>query len=358
MMKPAWRYWTGFLFLPAVVVLVLLSTDVEVFGPKSAVPTFTYEESEPGAVLASVPADGEGEPVFEGLVDLALAHDQQSFFALDALAAKLYRFDLNGGLLGVMGRQGSGPAEMEFPSGLQPVPEGVWVLDPQGLRATLWGLDGGVVKTLSLANAGVVATTFAPVDAGLLLPVAGPPMLSQPDERFFHLSDGGGHPVSGGPGVELDLVPDEFEERLWGLQLARTGANEVVAVRNGVDLGIWRMSVDAQARRIIDVASVAVPAQVLEAIGEFEELPPDMAYRPVSGVRVAGDDLWVTVSVGKDLLAFTVPRKGEGRVAMAHPGELYKRELMDAIVLPDRIIAASAIEIVVVERLPVAPSQP
>ena len=199
-MKPAWRYWTGFLFLPAVVVLVLLSTDVEVFGPKSAAPTFTYEESGPGAVLASVPAEGEGEPVFEGLVDLALAHDQQSFFALDALAAKLYRFDLDGGLLGVMGRQGSGPAEMEFPSGLQPVPEGVWALDPQGLRATLWGSDGVVLKTLSLANAGVVATTFVPVGAGLLLPVAGPPMLSQPDERFFHLSDGGGHPVSGGTG--------------------------------------------------------------------------------------------------------------------------------------------------------------
>ena len=49
-------------------------------------------------------------PVFEGLVDLALAHDQQSFFALDALAAKLYyRFDLDGRVLGVMGRQASGP---------------------------------------------------------------------------------------------------------------------------------------------------------------------------------------------------------------------------------------------------------
>ena len=83
-----------------------------------------------------------------------------------------------------------------------------------------------------------------------------------------------------------------------------------------------------------------------------------MAYRPVSGVRVAGDEVWVTVSVGKDLLAFTVPKEGDDQVAMARPGELYKRELIDAIVLPDRIIAASAIEIVVVERLSVAPSQP
>ena len=364
LLKPAWRYWTGFLFLPVVVVLMLLSTDVVVSGPQPTPQAFTYEEHEPGAVLASVPAEGEVEPVFEMLVDLALADDQQSFYALDALAAKIYRFDLDGGLLSVMGRRGRGPGEMESPSALQPAPEGVWALDPQGLRATLWGPDGEVVKMLSLADGGIVATMFVPVGGGLLLPVAGPPTpawarQSQPDERFFHLSDEGSHPVSGEPGVELDLVPDEPDERLLGLQLARTGADEVVAVRNAVDLGIWRISFDAQARRITDVASVAVPAPVLEAVEELDELPPDMAYRPVSGVRVAGDEVWaVTAGLGEHLLAFTVPKEGDDRVVIVRPGELYKKGLRDAIVLPDRIIAASDTEIVIVERVPIGPSRP
>lgn len=79
-----------------------------------------------------------------------------------------------------------------------------------------------------------------------------------------------------------------------------------------------------------------------------------MQVRPVSGVRVVGDDLWImTNGVGPELLGFTMPRNRDDRVVLVYPGELYKKGLIDSIVLPDRIIAASATEIVIARRVAV-----
>ena len=49
-------------------------------------------------------------PVFEGLVDLALAHDQQSFFAVDALGCEaLLPFRPGREVLGVKGGREAAP---------------------------------------------------------------------------------------------------------------------------------------------------------------------------------------------------------------------------------------------------------
>lgn len=346
--KRAWRYWAGFFWLPVLAVVIACApTSRSMSGGDDG---SSYEEWEPGEVVATVPASGATEPVFQGLAALSLAHDQQSFWALDGWASTVYRFSLDGELLAEMGRHGEGPGEMTFPSALQPVPEGVWVLDPQGGRAVLRGPDGAVVRILNLG--GAVGGMFAPVASGLMMAVAGSPTSAQPSEAFAYVSDDGARPVHTDEAAMRTLrVLDDVAERMFGLRMASTSENEVVLVRNGADLAAWKAVLDDGAQRIAEVTSLSIPGPVLDAIGRLEDPAPDMQVRPVSGVRLVGDDLWImTNGVGPELLGFTMPRSRGDLVALAYPGELYKKGLIDAIVLPDRIIAASATEIVVARR--------
>lgn len=353
--RSAWRYWAGFFWLPVLAVVIALCFDVTFMSRGDG---RSYEEYEPGAVVSTVPAAGASAPVFERLVALALSRDQQSFWALDGWAGKLYRFDLDGELLAEMGRHGEGPGEMTLPSALQPAPEGVWVLDPQGGRATLWGADGEVARTLNLG--GVVAGTFVPAASGLVMPVAGAPTSAQPVEPFAYVSDEGATPLRTDQTARRALrVLDDVAERLYGLRMAAVGENQAVLVRNGAELAAWRAVLDDDAQRIRELSSLTIPQPALDAIGRLEDPASDMKVRPVSSVRLVGDDLWVmTNGVGPELLGFTVPRSRDDAVVLAYPGELYKKGLIDSIVLPDRIIAASATEIVVARRVAVPPEPP
>lgn len=228
----------------------------------------SYEEYEPGAVVSTVPASGASAPVFERLAALALSPDRQSFWALDGWAGKVYRFDLDGALLAEMGRRGEGPGEMTFPGALQPVPESVWVLDPQGGRATLWGADGEPARTLNLG--GVVAGTFVPVASGLMMPMAGAPPSAQPSELFAYVSDEGAETVQVDEMAMGALrVLDDVAERLFGLRMAATGKNEAVLVRNGAELAAWRAVLDDGAQRIRELETLPIPGPVLDAIGHL-----------------------------------------------------------------------------------------
>ncbi len=351
--KRAWRYWAGFFWLPVLAVVIALCSDLTFM---SAGDGFSYEESEPGEVVATVPASGSSTPVFQGLVALALSRDQQSFWALDGWAAKVYRFGLDGELLAEMGRRGEGPGEMTLPGAIQPVPEGAWVLDPQGGRAVLWGSGGEAKKTLNLG--GVVGGVFVPAASGLMISVAGSPTEAQPGEIFAYVSEEGTTPVQMDEAASRTLgAVDDVAERMVGLRMAATGRNEAILVRNSADLAAWRAVLNDGAQRLAELSSLPIPGPVLSAIGPLEDPAPDMKVRPVSSVRVVGDDLWImTTGVGPELLGFTMPRSRDARVALAYPGELYKKGLVDAIVLPDRIIAASATEIVVARRRPLSPA--
>lgn len=108
-------------------------------------------------------------------------------------------------------------------------------------------------------------------------------------------------------------------------------------------------------RQVTELSSVEVPDLAAEAIaaGVDPKLPSDVKYRPLTGVHVVGETIWVTTAgAGRDLLAFSVPQAEGGRVELVLPGDLYAKVLRDAIVLPDRIIAISEIEVLVVERGP------
>lgn len=369
-MKAAWRWWPVLLGGAAAALLgVLWAADraqvAESPVADSGRSSFAYDASEAGTVLATVPSAGEIEPAFEGLVDLSLSHDQQSFCVLDGMAAKVYHFDLDGGLLGEMGRRGQGPEEMEFPSALRPVPEGVWVLDPEAGRAILWGAAASVVKSWRLGDGGS-GYLFTPVGEGLLIASASPlspsgssagSSASSPSSGpFVYRWDGGTSVVGAAPGVDLELVPaDDRQDRLFGLELAQTGPGEVFAARNSGRLQLWKLSFDAMTRQVTELSSVEVPSLAAEAIaaGVDPKLPPDVKYRPLTGVHVVGETIWVTTAgAGRDLLAFSVPQAEEDGVELVLPGDLYAKLLPDAIVLPDRIIAISEIEVLVVERVP------
>ena len=208
-----------------------------------------------------------------------------------------------------------------------------------------------MARTLNLG--GVVAGTFVPAASGLVMPVAGAPTSAQPVEPFAYVSDEGAAPLRTDQTARRALrVLDDVAERLYGLRMAAVGENQAVLVRNGAELAAWRAVLDDDAQRIRELSSLTIPQPALDAIGRLEDPASDMKVRPVSSVRLVGDDLWVmTNGVGPELLGFTVPRSRDDAVVLAYPGELYKKGLIDSIVLPDRIIAASATEIVVAQRV-------
>lgn len=346
-----WRFW-GAWGTPLVIVLVITFCTGIDFGstPRSldSDSAFAYERREVPPAFKRIAGPEATEP-FGSIVGLALAHDQQSFYVLDASARRIHRLNLDGMVQASMGGEGRGPGELAGPVAIRAVAEGVWVLDADNMRATLFGADGTMLRAVSLE---APAFSFAPVGGeAVVVPATtsttGDRADGQESPPILFLVDGqGSQGVVPEAGVQLpDLLASSGpRERLMWV-LARLPDDALVIVDRS-SLAAWRVSLSPDARRIAGVASLAVPEGIRAWVQGIEPPEPDMRLMAVSGVRVISGQLWLmTTGLGRDLLGFTSPLAGNA-VQLVLPGALGDQELIDAIVLPDRVIAATLTEVV------------
>ena len=350
--KTSWlRFWISWIIPIVIVWIIVFGTDIDTGAPSISLDSdsaFLYERREVQGPLRRIEGPGPMD-LFESIIGLALAHDQQSFYALDSFAGRIHRMDLDGTVQASMGGRGSGPGELAGPVSIRTVAEGVWVLDTDNLRATLFGPDGNMLNAITLE---APAFSFAPVgDDAVLVPAAmltarrsqeSPPLLLRVDGQ-------GSEDVMPDAGVVLPdlLASTDIGERFQWV-LGRV-SNDAIAIIDRSSLAAWRVALSPDARRIVGVEPLAVPEGIRAWVQRIEPPEPDMRLMAVSGVRVVDDKLWVmTTGVGRDLLGFTSPLDGSA-VDLVLPGALSDQELMDAIVLPERVIATNLTEVILAE---------
>lgn len=297
------------------------------------------------------PPDG---PVLARVRQLALSADEKSVYILDAHPA-VHRIDLDGVLLASFGREGKGPGELTRPIAIQAAREGgVWVLERR--HAIRYRSDGSVAETLVLTN--LAASTFAPVgDGEVVIPAlsAGPP-----DRLLVRLGPDGVEELANPPRVPSTLSGGD---RFVGWKLAPLGIHDVAIVLNGPDLLGWRAYLGDDSQAIDSLVELAMPPMAHRVIAEESRRSaiPDARPNPLWRAGVAANRLWV-VSTGlpNGPVAFSVPLR-EGETSLHVPAEpgFHDRDhrIRDMIVLPDRIVIARDIEVVILEAHtpPVAP---
>ena len=287
--------------------------------------------------------------LFQSIIALALAHDQQSFYALDSFARRIHRIDLDGTVQASMGSGGSGPGELAGPVSIHTVAEGVWVLDTDNMRATLFGADGNMLNAITLE---APAFSFVPVSGGAVVVPATLLTARGSQERpplLFRVDGEGSHGVEPDAGVVLpDLLASSGPGERFMWQLARV-SDDAIAIVDRSSLAAWRVSLSPDSRRISGVEPLAVPEGIRAWVRSIEPPEPDMRLMAVSGVRIVDQKLWVmTTGLGRNLLGFTSPLAGNA-VELVLPGPLGDEELIDAIVLPDRVIATNLTEVILAE---------
>lgn len=347
--KSWWRFWMPWI-IPVVVVCVLFGARIE-FGVEpiafalNSDPAFLYERRDVAAILRRIEGSEATDP-FQNVVGISLAPDQQSFYVLDAFAKRIHRLDMDGTIQASMGGAGAGPGELAGPVSIRAVPEGVWALDNDNLRATLFGPDGDLLNAISLEGP---ALAFVPVDGNavvvpaMVLAAPGRPNgEASPPPLLWRVDGAGSQAITPDADVTIPdlLASSGLRERfLWAL--ARV-SDDAIAIVDRASLAAWRVSLSSDAQRISGVEPLAVPGGVRDWVRGIEPPEPDMRLMAVSGVRVVDRKLWVmTPGLGSDLLGFTSPAIG-GTVDLILPGALGDHELVDAIMLADRVIAVTS----------------
>ena len=260
-----------------------------------------------------------------------------------------------------MGSLGEGPGEMGMPTAIRAVENGVWALDSRNAKALLFGPDGRVLKTLAFEEN--PATIFAPMAGGLVVPGAVSPIAGETGAPLLaHVSeDGIRNLVTEGVEVPEVLARSGFMDRVMGWTLAPVSGHEVAIFLNGSVLAGWRLALSQDYREIVEIESISIPQGIVDLVRNVKSPEPDLRLRPLTGVRTVGENLWVmTNGLGPDLFGFTAPLgsgAGDDRrslVSLVYPGALADKWVMDAIVLPDRIIAITANEILILGVHPCA----
>ena len=350
------RFWASWL-LPVAVALIVL------FGARvtwNSGPSVQYMTWQAGPVTTTVVEADPGLP-FQNLAQLALTHDEFGFYVLDSFAGRIHRLDLEGTVVASMGSLGEGPGEMGMPTAIRAVEDGVWALDSRNAKALLFGPDGRVLKTLAFEEN--PATIFAPMAGGLVVPGAVSPIPGETGAPLLaHVSEDGIRTL-GTEGVEVPevLARSGFMDRAMGWTLAPVSAHEVAIFLNGSVLAGWRLALSQDYREIVEIESISIPQGIVDLVRNVKSPEPDLRLRPLTGVRTVGENLWVmTNGLGPDLFGFTAPLgsgAGDDRrslVSLVYPGALADKWVMDAIVLPDRIIAITANEILILGVHPCA----
>ena len=350
--KSSWRFWGAWITPMLVVWLVLFCTGIDTgSGSLDSDSSFLYERRAVQGASRRIEGSGAADP-FQNLIGLALAHDQQSFYALDSFARRVHRISLDGTVQASMGGEGSGPGELAGPVSIGTVAEGVWVLDTDNLRTTLFGPDGRMLNAISLD---APALGFAPVggDAvvvpAMVLPAPGRSNSPEIPPLLWRVDGLGSEAITLDPGVVLpDLLASSGPRERFMWRLARV-SNDAIAIVDRSSLAAWRVSLSPDGRRISGVEPLAVPEGIRAWVRGIEPPEPDMRLMAVSGVRMVDQKLWVmTPGLGGNLLGFTSPLAGRV-VELVLPGALGNRELIDAIVLSDRVIATTLTDIILAE---------
>lgn len=346
------RFWTAWLLPPAVVVVILFGTEMTILDGG---PSDSYLTWQVGQIMTRVEEADPGLP-FQSLTQLTVAQDESGFYALDSFAGRVHRLDLEGTVLASMGSIGEGPGEMGMPTAIRAVEDGVWALDSRNAKALLFGPDGQVLKTLAFEEN--PATIFAPVAGGLVVPGLVSPIPEGVDAPLLaHVSEDGVHAiVTDGVEVPEVLAGSGFMDRVRGWMLAPVSGQEVAVFLNGSVLKGWRLVLSDNYREVVEIKSISVPESIVDLVRSVESPEPDLQLRPLTGVRTVGEDLWVmTNGLGPDLFGFTAPLgSGGNRMSLVYPGVLADEWVMDAIVLPDRIVAITATEILILGVHPCA----
>lgn len=315
----------------------------------------------PGDTFAVFPSPG-GSLFLETVRGMALAEDGRSVYVLDAHT--VHHLDLDGNLLGSMGGEGEGPGELKSPSGIQPaIGGGAWVYDPGNGRAMRYGEGAEVVEQVS----GIEQPSgpFVPFGDGIVLSVVPRPTGSvsgrdvvitpgEPSkERLlsYYFGTGDMLEISSPPGVPDALVEGGLMGRIVGWSMAAISPNEIAVVISGRDLSTWRLVLDDGGERIDTIAELPVPSDVRRIVRETSEMGgPDVMAMTIRGARMVGGRLWVVaggLGYGPDKpLTFSIPLNG-GTTSLRLDREPVDphREVVDAIVLPDRLILATQIEV-------------
>ena len=340
------RFWLAWLLPPFAVVVLLLGGEATLIDSD---PAFRYRHLEVGEVLKRV-TEPPGEQPFQSLVKLALAHDESAFYVLDSFAGRIHRLDLEGTVQASMGALGEGPGEMGMPTSIGTVEEGVWALDSRNAEALLFGPDGQLLTTLTFEEN--PATAFAPMDRVIVVPGFvdpssggnGAPLLAQ-------VTHGGVRTIAdnGIRRIPNLLAESGLVDRIQGWTMARLPGNEVAIVLNGSTLNGWRLSLSQDYGEVLALEQIPIPKGIVDFVRDLKAPAPGLRLRPLTGVRVVGDDIWVmTNGLGPELFGFTASlRPGDNRVDLIYPGRLSGEWIMDAIVLSDRVVAITATELIV-----------
>ncbi|MYG80954.1 MAG: hypothetical protein F4187_03905 [Gemmatimonadetes bacterium] len=347
----------------AVAVPFLLACDPappDIPDPDTGVQLTTVRVT-PGDTIAVFPPPGS-PLLLESVRAMALAEDGRSVHVLDAHT--VHHLDMDGNLLGSMGGEGEGPGELKRPWRIQPATGGgAWVLDSGNGRATLYG-HGSTVED-QITGIDRAGAPFVPYREGILLTdvpmpvvsVSGRNVVSTPGEPnrerllSYHCGSGEMLEVESPPEVPAAFVQSEWGSREMGWSIAAVSRNEIAIVVSGRDLSAWRLVLGDDAHRIDSITELPVPADVRRLVREAAEFAgPDMFAVTIRLARVVDGRLWAVAGglgpwPGKPL-TITIPLDG-GTTSLRLDREPLDPELdvVDAIVLPDRLIVATQIEV-------------
>lgn len=319
-----------------------------------------YRVLEPGAFIAGFPADPldmRSESFIERAWDLAVdvaAADE--VYVLDQSAKRVLRLDRDAKLRAVIGGPGEGPGEFEHPYSIEPDPRGgVWVADLRLARLSRFDPDGRLLEEMQVPQ---LVRGFTVLPDGAVL------------YRTFDGESASLAVQSGDEAVDLagelppELSPGDVRSHWaeYDLEFAVLAPDTIVVFRN-TDVrayGAWRATLDIASARIADIAPVAFPGWLVEAIAaqaadierEYRETGPAQrdgipsnagsSVIPFSrGVRTARGDLWVRpFSASSRVFATTIPLSADDSVSVVTRGILDPHSgcaELDVAVLGDRI---------------------
>ena len=336
-----------------------------------------YRVLGPGPFIAGFPEDPldmEADLVIERGWDLAVGASADEIYVLDTSARHVLSLDGDAKLRAVIGGPGGGPGEFEGPHSIEADPRGgVWVADLRLNRLSRFDPDGHLLQEIQVPQL-VRGFAVLPDGAVLYRNVQGRPvsLTVQAGENQIDLAGE----------LPPELAPPDFSS-LWAehdLEFAVVAPDTVVAFRNTdvTAYGAWRIALDLEAARISDIAPLAFPAWLTEAITQEAEAIKREAQataggerRPGAirsvipfsrGVRISSGDLWVApMSAAHLALATTIPLSADDSVSVVARGD-YRSPSgcfgLDYAVVGQRLVELCMDQVRIYELLPGAPGPP
>ena len=336
-----------------------------------------YRVLGPGPFIAGFPEDPldmQADLVIERGWDLAIGASADEIYVLDTSAGHVLSLDRDAGLRAVIGGPGGGPGEFEGPHSIEADPRGgVWVADLRLNRLSRFDPDGHLLQEIQVPQ---LVRGFAVLPDGAVL-------YRNVQGRAVSLAvQSGDNRLDLAGELPPELAPADVRSLLaeYDIEFAVVAPDTVVAFRNTdvTAYGAWRIALDLAAARITDIAPVAFPAWLTEAVASEAEAikrearaaaggegRPGMVRSVIPfsrGVRISSGDLWVTpMSAAHLALATTIPLSVDDSVSVVARGD-YKSPSscfgLDYAVVGQRLVELCMDQVRIYELLPGAPGPP